>query len=49
MRRLETALATLLVASNLGTASVADTTDTTILGTWKTPKHNGKVVIEVER
>ena len=45
MRRLETMLGAILLVSVLGTASVADTTAAAILGTWKTPKHNGKVVI----
>jgi uncharacterized protein (DUF2147 family) len=35
----------MLLASILGTASTADTTGAAILGTWKTPKHDGKVVI----
>jgi uncharacterized protein (DUF2147 family) len=46
MRRLETTLASILVVWILGAPSAADTTDGAILGTWKTPKHDGKVVIE---
>jgi uncharacterized protein (DUF2147 family) len=46
MRRPETTLASILLASVLATASAADTTNAQILGTWKTPKHDGKVVIE---
>jgi uncharacterized protein (DUF2147 family) len=46
MRLLETILASVLLASVFGAASLADTTDAAILGTWKTPKHDGKVVIE---
>lgn len=45
MRRLETTLASALLVA-LATTSAADTTDAQILGTWKTPKHDGKVVIE---
>lgn len=45
MRKFETALASALLAA-LATASAADTTDAKILGTWKTPGHDGKVVIE---
>ena len=46
MRRLEIHLASLLFASVFAATSAADTTDARILGTWKTPKHDGKVVIE---
>jgi uncharacterized protein (DUF2147 family) len=46
MLRLEPALAVIAFAVVFGATSAADTTDSQILGTWKTPKHDGKVVIE---
>lgn len=46
MRKLETTFAAILLVSVFGATSIADTTDAQILGTWKTPKHDGKVVIE---
>ena len=46
MRLLKKALPPALLASAFATVSAADTTDSAILGTWKTPKHDGKVVIE---
>ena len=46
MRQVETAFAAVLLVSVFGATCAADTSDTQILGTWKTPGHDGKVVIE---